>query len=177
MNMRKLIPIVVLLIFLIVGCSKPQIVNNSPLVIDQNNKIEVELKISTYNQKGKVIEGVELILIGYDGEVIDTLKTDSKGEVIKKIAVSLDNRYSNTVKDELGPRGTITIIAFKDGYRETVLFEAGASLGASFQQILMNPIVEGERNEPEVYLGNSHHLEILSLVNKYGELIEKEAHY
>ena len=86
MNMRKLIPIVVLLIFLIVGCSKPQIVNNSPLVIDQNNKIEVELKISTYNQKGKVIEGVELILIGYDGEVIDTLKTDSKGEVIKKKA-------------------------------------------------------------------------------------------
>jgi len=40
----------------------------------------------------------------------------------------------------------------------------------------MNPIIEGQRNEPNVFLGNSHHLEIISLVNKYGKTIGEKAH-
>ncbi|SPF45380.1 conserved hypothetical protein [Candidatus Desulfosporosinus infrequens] len=37
----------------------------------------------------------------------------------------------------------------------------------------MNAIIPGERNEPDVQLGNNHHLEILSLVDKYAQYLKK----
>lgn len=171
--MKRLLPMVMIIIILIAGYLISHRANKS-LVIDSKDKIEVEVRILVKNTNDSVIEGVELILIGYDGNIIDSFKTDSKGEVIEKISVELDNRYSKAVDDGLAPRGTITILAFKEGYRETVLFEAGVSEGSYFQSILMNPIVDGERNEPDVYLGNSHHLEIISFVNKYAKLIGRE---
>jgi len=127
MNIKRLILMAILLMLSISGCSKPQVVNNLPPVPNKNNEIEVEMKFSTYNPKGVGIEGTELILVGYDGGVIDTLQTDINGEIIKKITVPEDERYSNSVDDGLTPRGTITVIAFKEGYKESVLFEAGVS--------------------------------------------------
>ncbi|EGW41087.1 hypothetical protein DOT_0974 [Desulfosporosinus sp. OT] len=35
----------------------------------------------------------------------------------------------------------------------------------------MDPIVSGERNEPDVQLGSNHHLEIISLVEKYESIL------
>jgi hypothetical protein len=62
-------------------------------------------------------------------------------------------------------------IAFKEGYRQTVLFEVPISEATPAQPFLMEPIVAGERNEPDVQLGNNHHLEIFSLVEKYAAIL------
>jgi hypothetical protein len=172
--MKKILPIAFLITVFLAGFSLSNYITKSS-EMDQKNSVEMEIKVFVKSINNEAIEGVELVLIGYDGEIIDILKTDSKGEVIENISIELDSRYSNTVDEALAARGTLTIVAFKEGYRETVLFEAGISKGSYFQSIIMNPIVEGERNEPDLYLGNSHHLEVISFVNKYARQIGREA--
>lgn len=114
------------------------------------------------------ISGVTILVVGTEGEVIEKLVTNGQGEVQKSITIPIDKQF--LVEDTiLPPRGTVTVIAFKEGYRETVLFETGISDGNSTQPVSMYPIVPGERNEPNVELGNNHHLEILSLVDKYAK--------
>lgn len=75
--------------------------------------------------------------------------------------------------NEIEPRGTVTAIAFKEGYREQVLLEVPVNPAGSLQELYLNPIVAGERNEPDVQPGSSHHLEILSLVEKYSKYFKK----
>ncbi|MGB9588027.1 MAG: hypothetical protein ACPL7O_07595 [Armatimonadota bacterium] len=113
------------------------------------------------------VPGVTILLIGSDGEVIARILTNSQGEAQESITVPVDRKYQDTVG--IAPRGTVTAIAFKEGYRETVLLEDGISNGDLAQPVPMEPIVLGERNEPYVQLGSNHHLEILALVGKYAK--------
>jgi predicted small secreted protein len=113
------------------------------------------------------VSGVTISLIGSDGEVIARILTNSQGEAQESITVPVDRKYQDTVG--IAPRGTVTAIAFKEGYRETVLLEDGISNGDLAQPVPMEPIVLGERNEPYVQLGSNHHLEILALVGKYAK--------
>ncbi|HHY38990.1 MAG TPA: hypothetical protein GX507_08720 [Clostridia bacterium] len=117
------------------------------------------------------LSGVLILLIGPDGEIVDRLTTDEDGGAAKSITV--DPKYlRQDPEGDLGLRGTVTALAFKEGYRETVLFEVPVSAGSAAQPFFMEPLVSGERNEPVVGLGNNHHLEVLSLVKKYAEKAE-----
>lgn len=150
--------------------------NSSTLKIEQS-KVEKEILFMTTNVENQVIEGVTLMILGYDGNVIDTIMTDKRGEIKKVIKVDQDKRYPNAENKGYSSRGTVTVIAFKDGYKESVLFEVAVSDGTTVQNIIMDPLINGERNEPKVLLGYNHHLEVLSLVDKYAKIIGKEAHY
>jgi len=120
---------------------------------------------------GEKLESVELVVINMDGKVIDTLKTDNKGRVEKKIATPLDKRYFVSNSYEPIKRGTVTVIAYKKGYCETVLFEVPISINSAYQPLSMYPVIPGERNEPIEQIGDNHHLEIISLVEKYKQYI------
>lgn len=152
----------------------------------KQGQIEREIKFHVYSDSvgplygccrnviaEKKLDSVDIILIGSDGQIIDTIVTDKHGIAKKRIKSQIDERFSsNYNKNGI----TITAIAFKDGYREAVLFEANFTEDEENQNIEMTPIIEGQRNEPEVRLGNIHHLLILSFVDKYGKIIGKSAH-
>ncbi len=188
MAKSKIIGIILVLI-LISGCSSASSedikdktnsevkTENLSTIKVEGSKVEKEILFRTTNSKDQGIEGVTLMILGYDGNVIDTIITDKRGEIRKVIKVDRDKRYPNTENEGYSSRGTVTVIAFKDGYKETVLFEAAISDGTIVQNIIMEPLINGQRNEPMVSLGYNHHLEIVSLVDKYAKIIGKEAHY
>jgi len=102
------------------------------------------------NSKLQPIAGVKILIINGDGEVIDAISCDENGKAQKKLIVPIDKRYYWVDPNDLGTRGTVTVIAFKEGYRETVLFEVPVSAGSAGQPFYMNPIIPVERNEPDV---------------------------
>jgi len=116
---------------------------------------------------GEKLESVEMVVINMDGKVVDVLKTDRNGEAEKKITAHIDKRYFVKNISEPIKRGTVTVIAYKKGYCETVIFEVPISISGAYQPFTMFPIIPGQRNEPIVQLGDTHHLEIISLVEKY----------
>jgi hypothetical protein len=113
------------------------------------------------------IEGVRLIVVSSDGVAIDTVVTDKSGQAKTTISVALDKKYFNKSNYYPIEKGTVTVIAYKEGYRETVLFEVPVSPNENYQLIPMYSIVPGQRNEPFVQLADIHHLTILELVEKY----------
>lgn len=108
-----------------------------------------------------------------NGDVIDVETSDKNGWAQKKLTVQIDKRYYWIDPNQVEPRGTVTVIAFKEGYREQVLFEVPVSPSGSFQEIYLTPVIPGQRNESDVQLGSSHHLEIISLVDKYSKYLKK----
>lgn len=166
------------LIIMLAGCSKenkaldanqPTSSNN----IKASNTVTANVSFTVMGPKLKPIQGVKIPIINRDGEVIGSITSDEKGKAEKKLTVLIDKRYFWADPNDLGARGTVTVIAFKDGYRQTVLFEVPVSEGDTIQPFYMKPIIPGERNEPDVQLGNNHHLEILSLVDKYAQYLKK----
>jgi hypothetical protein len=155
---------VLILMLISAGCS------NNPNQRTNINKTSTQETVTSNMifrpfDKNIDLSGVTILIIRADGKVIDKLVTDNKGEAQKKITVPIDRKFPVTT--QLGARGTITAIAFKDGYKETVLFEVPISNTSAAQPFYMEPIEPESRNEPSVQLGNNHHLEILSLVEKY----------
>ena len=145
-------------------------------IISANSKSESNVTSVTYNvsfnvmdSKFKPLENVKIVILNMDGDVVAVAATDKKGHVEKRLTVPIDKRYAFSDSTGIGPRGTVTAIAFKEGYREQVLFEVPVSAGGSFQETHLNPVVTGERNEPDVQVGSSHHLEIYALVDKYSK--------
>lgn len=136
-------------------------------IIGINTTVSASLRFKIIDQFTKQeIEGVKLVVINKDGEVIDTLLTDKNGQAEKTISAPLDKKYFS---QELNPmqRGTVTLIAYKDGYRETVLFEVPVNPNDTYQPFSMYPVVSGQRNEPVVRIAEIHHLTIIELVDKY----------
>ncbi|AFM41060.1 hypothetical protein Desaci_2089 [Desulfosporosinus acidiphilus SJ4] len=168
------------LIILLVGCNKENKSINlnasqttSVNIIKASNTITAKVSFNVMDSKLQPIQGVKIMIINGEGEVIDSITSDDKGKAEKKLTVPIDKRYFWADPNDLGTRGTVTAIAFKEGYRETVLFEVPVSEGDTVQPFYMSPIIPGERNEPDVQLGNNHHLEILSLVDKYAQYLKK----
>ena len=160
-----------MLIILLEGCSK---IENQGADKDISTKTEtvtanVMLRSITPSPPYTPISGVAILVIGTEGEVIEKLITNGQGEAKKSITIPIDKQF---LIGDMNPRGTVTVIAFKEGYRETVLFEVSISNAGTAQPVNMYPIVPGGRNEPNVELGNNHHLEILSLVDKYTKYIK-----
>ncbi|HBC93307.1 MAG TPA: hypothetical protein DCZ10_10540 [Pelotomaculum sp.] len=178
---RELIKLKFLLLFIfaitliLTGCTRTvdETGNKENSVISETVATSVDFRASAINSNisghASPLPGVSILLIGTDGKVIDKLITNEQGEVQKDITVPIDHKYLDESPGALPPRGTVTAIAFKEGYRQKVLYEV--PIDSTAQPFLMEPIVEGERNEPDVQLGNNHHLEIISLVRKYESIL------
>mgnify|MGYP006877967303 FL=1 len=85
---------------------------------------------------------------------------NSDKRIGQELTVPADPRYPMA-------RGTVTVIAYKEGYRDLVMPETPVSEGSAAQPLHLVPVVPDERNEPIVQLGNNHRLEIISMVDKY----------
>jgi hypothetical protein len=152
------------------GCMNRE--NPRPEQQSKADKVSIEVLFRAFSGD-KLLEGVQIMIIDRNGDVADVFETDNKGEAEKELSVEVDKKYG-TNPDGIGPRGTVTVIARKAGYRDAVQFEVPVSDGSAAQPIAMEPIVEGERNEPTVELGNNHHLEVLSLVDRYSTYFHTE---
>lgn len=133
------------------------------------NNVTYAVSFMVLDPKSAPLSDVMIALINMNGDVIDVETTNKDGQANKTLTVPIDKRYYITDGDSLGPRGTVTAIAYKKGYREQVLLEVPVSAADSLQEIILNPEAAGERNEPDVQAGSSHHLEILSLTEKYSK--------
>lgn len=164
---RQFWPLFMVLLILVSRCSGHQ--DNS-----SQNTVTAEVVFRCFAATGipvvpsTPLAGVTILLVDSDGQVLDKLLTDEKGEVQKNVTVAVDKKYGEKTTPTMEqPRGTVTLIAFKEGYRESVVYEVPISKGSAAQPFYMEPIVYGERNEPAVMLGNNHHLEVLTLVEEY----------
>jgi hypothetical protein len=162
------IPAVFLCMQLVPGKAEQRGLADEKEVVTPEKTVTTEMTFRVFDGSTP-IPGVFVLLIGQDGEIVDTLTTDEYGEAIKPVTAPIDPKYFRQDSDDLSPRGTVTLLALKEGYRETVLFEVPVSAGSAAQPFYMEPLVSGERNEPVASLGNNHRLEVISLVNKYAE--------
>lgn len=166
----KIILLFVLLIILFsTGCSYKE--NPKPEQQSKIDKVSIKVLFRAYSGN-QLLKDVQIMVIDRNGDVVDIFKTDNKGEAEKELSVDVDKKYGANLEDSIGPRGTVTVIARKDGYRDAVQFEVPVSKGSAAQPIAMEPITQGERNEPTVHLGNNHHLEVLSLVDRYSKYFQ-----
>lgn len=171
MKLKFLLLSIFAIILILTGCTKTvdETSNKENSVISETVTANIDFRVSANNsiisKPASPLSGVSILLIGTDGKIIDKLVTNEQGEVQKDITVPIDHKYFDESPGALPPRGTVTAIAFKEGYRQKVLYEV--PIDGTAQPFLMEPIVDGERNEPNVQLGNNHHLEIISLVKKY----------
>lgn len=180
MKLKYIILIIFVIIIILTGCTKSvnQTSNKEISTTPETVTNSIDFRAFTHKslppgEPAAPLPGVSILLIGTDGKVIDRLTTNEQGDAQKDITIPIDHKYLIESPGALPPRGTVTAIAFKEGYRQTVLFEV--PVDSSAQPFVMEPIVSGERNEPDVQLGNNHHLEILSLVQKYEAIINSGA--
>lgn len=106
----------------------------------------------------KPLSDVNIVVIDQDDEVNERLVTNDRGEV---------NKYRMNDEQGIEPRGAVTVIASREGYRDAVILETPVSKGSAAQPFYLESILPDERDEPTIQLGNNHRLEIISLVNKY----------
>lgn len=181
MKLRLLLLSFLAISLILAGCTDKlkEGINKENTSMPETVTANIQFRVSANNSQGvsstlnpsSPLPGVAMLLIGTDGKVIDRLVTNKQGEAEKDITVPIDHKYLDEHPGAPKPRGTVTAIAFKEGYRQTVLFEVPISGASAAQPFSMKPIVAGERNEPDVQLGNNHHLEIISLVEKYAAII------
>lgn len=160
----KVLMIYVFCIFFLVACHQKLEIGSD--TSHQNKFITSNVIFRAYCNTEQMLDGVRIVVIDSNGQVIDVLITDENGEVQKKLTVPIDEKYTYYYGGALETRGTVTAIAYKDGYRSVVIFEVPVEEYA-VQPFRMLPKLTGERNEPIGILGNVHHLEINALVDKY----------
>lgn len=158
--MKFWVLLIIILNVLIGGC-----VSSPP----EEETIGSQITFRAFRQHGDVenaLSGVKIVVIDQSGEVLRVLETPENGEVQGEFTVTTDKKYAGTKNSEFELRGTVTVIAFKEGFREVVLFEVPIN-SYSIQSIYMEPESSTERNEPRSELGNNHRLDILELVETY----------
>jgi len=158
----------------IVGCTDISNKDNNQDETNKEEKVSANVIFRALTKEGKHISNVNILVIGSDGKLIENLVTNERGEAEKELTVQVDPKYVRNNAQGIEPRGTVTAIAFKDGYRETVILEVPVSNGSAAQPFYMEHVLPGERDEPIVQLGNNHRLEIISLVEKYVDYKEKK---
>lgn len=162
--------------FIIMSLFILSILTSCACSITNNNKVTIEVSLIAINKNTKQhIEGVKMVVIdNVNGKVIDVVTSDKNGKVEKAFTTSIDKKYLWADPNKRGhnPRGTVTIIAFKKGFNESVIFEVPVSKCSAGQPFYMEPIVPLSRNGPNVQLGNNHQLEVMSMVEKYTKYIK-----
>lgn len=103
------------------------------------------------------VGNVLLAIIGQDGNIVATTTTNGNGEAEIAITVPIDPLFS-MVPDPALERGFITVISFKGGYSETVIFNMAVvppALEDSDQIIELYPIIPQTRNEPYAWVSRT----------------------
>lgn len=167
--MRRFLLMILFMIIIvnIVSCNIQK--SNQIKIPDNIDKqlITSNITFNIWDEINKPIKGAKIIVIDGNGSVLSSAISNEAGQIEQKITVPLDERFYWEDPDKMEPRGTVMVIAYKQGYKELVVFEIPVSSYTPTQNIYMNRIAEGERNEPDIKIANIHHLEIISLVRKY----------
>lgn len=163
--------IILCILVLVITCSFKQTYLSNNI---ESKIVSVNMRFIVVDEHENRLKDSKVVILGNDGNILNTIFTNTNGEADIKISVPEDPRYSDNVANGLSPRGTVTAIAFKNGFRQTVLFEVGVSEDSILQYIYMKPLIAGTRNEPITQLGQTHHLEIYSLVKKYANLVDEK---
>ncbi len=143
--------------------------------LGQEYVLKSDMRFITVTEQGAPVSDSKIVIVGSDGKILTTTTTDINGESRVDIKTNTDPRYPENSKNGIPARGTVTLISFKDGYRQTIVFEAGISDLDGMHYIVMKPIIKGARSEPVIQLAQNHHLETASLVDNYAKFTnEKE---
>jgi hypothetical protein len=148
------------ILLILAGCQT----QNNDIIPDTNVEktlVTGNVYFRAFTEIDEGVEDVSILLIDSAGEVMDVLTTDEKGEVVQSITVPLDEKYAQTED-----RGTVTVIAYKEGYRAVVIYEL-AIRDEQMQLFYMTPEVQGEYNEAIGILSNIDQDDIEALVEKY----------
>ncbi|MGI6777714.1 MAG: hypothetical protein ACOX7R_06715 [Acetivibrionales bacterium] len=130
--------------------------------------ITAKMSFLTQDYNEKPISRVKLVVVGSDGQVIDILTTDEYGLAETELTVAVDRKYFSPLAESSGGlRGTVTVIAYKEGYCTTIIFEVGVSLRNPFQPVYMKNRIPGAINEPFQQLGNNYCHDINNITTKY----------
>lgn len=93
---------------------------------------DAKLSLTVSDEDSKPLADVRIIIINENGDVIGILTSDKNGHAEKKLTVPVDRRYYFAAS-----RGTVTAIAYKKGYSDTILFEVPVSDDAENQVLHM----------------------------------------
>ncbi|MCY0894360.1 MAG: hypothetical protein OWR52_12790 [Acidibacillus sp.] len=145
-----------------VGMSSAAQVQAKDLGIVSGRGTTVEFRVS--NVQMKRVDGARVLIIDDRGKLIQSGLTNREGVYDARIATPLDRRFVPVKK-----MGTVTAILFADGYNESIVFDVPVQSG-QVQPVMLNPIVQNQRNEPTIMLGNIHRHTYIGLVSYYAEL-------
>ncbi|WAH35065.1 hypothetical protein [Alicyclobacillus dauci] len=110
----------------------------------------------------KALQGARLIIIDRSGNVLTTGLTNSNGVWSVPLNVDVDPRFKDL--------GVVTAICVANGHNEHVVFEVPVRQG-TVQPITLYPIRPRLRNEASATLGQLHHLDVISIVDRYAQKV------
>lgn len=111
------------------------------------------------------LPGARVVVVGGDGKVMSTGRTDATGYWSPTLTVPVDPRFDSF--------GTVTAIGIATGHNPNVVFEVPVKQGA-VQPITLYPIEPRLRNEATASVGHLHHLDITGFVNRYAQSLGLE---
>ncbi|MHB1684237.1 MAG: hypothetical protein ACYCYO_15650 [Bacilli bacterium] len=127
------------------------------------HSVQTTIEFRTANPWLKRVTGARIVVIDRSGAILATGLTDSAGLWTATISTAPDPRFVRS--DNLG---TVTALVTATGYNEALLFEVPAVQG-QVQPVILNPIQQGQRNEPTVALGNIHRHSYMRLIDDYAQ--------
>jgi hypothetical protein len=116
---------------------------------------DANLNLTVSDEDSKPLAGAKIVITNENGDVIGILTSDKKGHAEKKLTVPVDKRYFWGCPG-LGFRGTVTAIAFKKGYCNTVLFEVPVSENSEGQPLHMEEENAASSNKPITELADNY---------------------
>lgn len=111
------------------------------------------------------VADARLLVVGPDGRLLTSGLTAADGKWLITLTVRRDPRF---LVPDVAHLGTVTAIAFADGFIERLYFDVPVRQGA-VQVINLKPIQPHQRNEPGYELGMLHRLNVLPLIDHYAE--------
>jgi hypothetical protein len=106
------------------------------------------------------LRGARVIVVGSDGRMLRTGLTDARGQWSVPLTVPLDPRF--------GDIGIVTAVCVANGHNENVVFEVPVKQG-TVQPVTLYPVRPRLRNEASASLGQLHHLDVISIVDRYAQ--------
>lgn len=116
---------------------------------------DASLSFAVTDENSRPLADAKIVIVNEYGDVIGTLTSDKDGHAEKKLTVPLDKRYFWGCPG-FRFRGTVTAIAFKKGYCDTVLFEVPVSENSEGQPLHMKEKNEGSSNKPITELADNY---------------------
>ena len=146
--------------------AQPKDLSAQPKETPAPQSVQTTIEFRAANPWLKRVTGARIVVIDRSGAILATGLTDSAGLWTAKISTAPDPRFVRS--DNLG---TVTALVTATGYNEALLFEVPAVQG-QVQPVILNPIQQGQRNEPTVALGNIHRHSYMRLIDDYAQRVK-----